>query len=91
MAALQNLPSTAEVLAGFQSAVGIAPSVIANGIALTLGVILFIWVSWHVIAVFDLFSKSALPLQSAFFLGVRALLLLTVLIFFISGTGGGVT
>ena len=91
MAALQNLPSTAEVLAGFQSAVGIAPSVIANGIALSLGVILFIWVSWHVIAVFDLFSKSALPLQSAFFLGVRALLLLTVLIFFISGTGGGVT
>jgi hypothetical protein len=39
-------------------------------------------------AVFDAFSKSVLPLQSAFFLGVRALLLLTVLIFFISGTGG---
>ena len=88
MASLQNLPSTAEVLAGFQSAVGIAPSVIANGIALALGVILFIWVSWHVMAVFDAFSKNALPLKSAFFLGVRALLLLTVLIFFISGTGG---
>ena len=88
MASLQNLPSTADVLTGFQSAVGIAPNVMANGIALTLGVILFIWISWHVMAVFDAFSKSVLPLQSAFFLGVRALLLLTVLIFFISGTGG---
>ena len=82
--ALESLPSLNDVMTGFQNTVGISASSLSNGIAATLGVILFMWISWHIMFVFGMVRDNSLSLGSAMIYTVRALLLLTVLIFFIS-------